>query len=614
MTLDQRIREGFTAVGTELKSVKNTINGKASTTSPTFTGTPKAPTAATGTNTTQIATTAFVKAAVDAKTSVASATKATQDANGNVIANTYATKAEVSNSLKDKADKENSIYFIDGTGTTEGEWLGTHADIPAYYQGLTIAYKIGIAGISGGSTLNINNLGAVAVIRNNGSAITTHYGIGSILILTYDIGADTGTPYWKMADYDSDTKTRSSNKTGSKMYIIGASTQSTSGQTTYSNSNCYIGTDNALYSLGKKVATITDLESKSDTSHTHTNESLGSGYGTCSDYATTSAKTVTLSNYKLVKGGIVVIKFSGNVLANATLNINSTGAKALFYKGKAIVDGVICAGEYATIMYDGTQYNVLTVDRNRFYSSLVPYGTQIVPSETNLLDLNSPEYLKVGNYFCSNTASTEYLANKPEKTAFMLQVSSPLSQTVDDEMAGAWKYRLRRFIGYQGSEYLSYCSVGSTAGEWNYGPWYKVITSKDTVAKATQAQKDWSGNVITSTYAMLSGATFTGTVKAPGFQITSDKRLKSDIVELSGASEKVKHLSAYTYKLNGDNSGRRMGVIAQDVQKVIPEAVREDAEGYLSVDYAAITALTLQVNKELLERINKLEEKINSLI
>ena len=473
------------------------------------------------------------------------AAKATADASGNTITSTYATKTELANGLNGKADKENSIFFIDGTGTEAGVWLGTHTEITEYFQGLTIAYKVGVAGVSGGSTLNINNLGAVAVVRNNGSAITTHYGVGSILVLTYDVGSDTGTAYWKLADYDSDTKTRSSNKASTKMYIIGATSQSTSGQTTYSNSKCYIGTDNCLYSNGSKVATATDLDGfasdvdvvnvtgdqtvagtktfsstiagsisgnaatatkatqdasgnvitstyatktevtnglagKSDTSHTHTNESLGSGYATNSDYASTLDKKVSLSNFKLVKGGLVVIKFSGNVLANSTLNINSTGAKNIFYKGKAIVEGVICAGEIATFMYDGTQYNLLAVDRNRFYSSLVPYGTQIVPSETNLLDLNSVEYLKVGNYFCSNTASTEYLANKPEKTAFMMQVSSPLSQTVDDEMAGAWKYRLRRFIGYQGSEYLSYCSVGSTAGEWSYGPWYKVITSKDT--------------------------------------------------------------------------------------------------------------------------------------
>ena len=44
------------------------------------------------------------------------------------------------------------------------------------------------------------------------------------------------------------------------MYIIGATTQSTSGQTTYSNSNCYIGTDNRLYSGGVVVPNIAEIE------------------------------------------------------------------------------------------------------------------------------------------------------------------------------------------------------------------------------------------------------------------------------------------------------------------------------------------------------------------
>lgn len=59
------------------------------------------------------------------------------------------------------------------------------------------------------------------------------------------------------------SKALSSNKTGTKMFIIGVASQSTSGETTYSNSNCYIGTDNCLYSGGEKVSTaqITTISS-----------------------------------------------------------------------------------------------------------------------------------------------------------------------------------------------------------------------------------------------------------------------------------------------------------------------------------------------------------------
>ena len=150
----------------------------------------------------------------------------------------------------------NGIYYIEGSGAT-GVWTGSHNDIIEYYPGLMIAYKVGIAGASS-LTLNINNLGAVPVVRNATTAVTTHYSVGSVLFLVYTVDSG-GSAYWKTSDYDSDTKTRSSNKTGSKMYIIGATAQSTSGQTTYSNSNCYIGTDNCLYSGGKKVATAAEL-------------------------------------------------------------------------------------------------------------------------------------------------------------------------------------------------------------------------------------------------------------------------------------------------------------------------------------------------------------------
>ncbi len=161
-----------------------------------------------------------------------------------------------------KADKSQAIFYIQGGGTTDttnkkATWTGSHSDITEYYDGLMIAYKVGTAG-STTTTLNINNLGAVKVVRNVTTAVSTVYGVDAIVLLTYTTDSS-GTSYWKVADYDSDTKTRSSNKADTKMYIIGASSQSTSGQTTYSNSKCYIGADNCLYSDGKKVITASDL-------------------------------------------------------------------------------------------------------------------------------------------------------------------------------------------------------------------------------------------------------------------------------------------------------------------------------------------------------------------
>lgn len=98
------------------------------------------------------------------------------------------------------------------------------------------------------------------------------------------------------------------------------------------------------------------------TNTTYTNEKLGQGYGTCSTAADTAAKAATLSNYVLVLGGIVAIKFTNAVPANATLNVNSKGAKNIFFRGAKIVAGIINAGDLATFIYDGTQYHLISND------------------------------------------------------------------------------------------------------------------------------------------------------------------------------------------------------------------------------------------------------------
>ena len=54
-----------TEINDEFDAIQTAVNSKANSQSPTFTGTPTAPTAASGSNTTQIATTAFVNNAID---------------------------------------------------------------------------------------------------------------------------------------------------------------------------------------------------------------------------------------------------------------------------------------------------------------------------------------------------------------------------------------------------------------------------------------------------------------------------------------------------------------------------------------------------------------------
>ncbi|MCM1197249.1 MAG: hypothetical protein NC310_09320 [Roseburia sp.] len=89
---------------------------------------------------------------------------------------------------------------------------------------------------------------------------------------------------------------------------------------------------------------------------------LGFGFGTCSTAAATVAKTVAISNFALVSGSLVSIRFTNSVPANATLNINNTGAKPIWQNNKAILADVIEAGVICTFVYDGTHFNLLLTD------------------------------------------------------------------------------------------------------------------------------------------------------------------------------------------------------------------------------------------------------------
>lgn len=94
------------------------------------------------------------------------------------------------------------------------------------------------------------------------------------------------------------------------------------------------------------------------------NTALGDGFATCSTAAATAAKTAALTGYTLTIGGRVSVRFANDVPANATLNINSKGAKAIYKNGAAVTAGMIVAGDICTFVYDGSFYQLVAIDRS----------------------------------------------------------------------------------------------------------------------------------------------------------------------------------------------------------------------------------------------------------
>lgn len=105
--------------------------------------------------------------------------------------------------------------------------------------------------------------------------------------------------------------------------------------------------------------------------------------------------------------------------------------------------------------------------------------------------------------------------------------------------------------------------------------------------------------------------TYPGRLRPRQINLTSDRRLKSDIEKLGGIN-KILSLTGYSYRFN-DSEARSAGLIAQEVQRVLPEAVSQDERGYLSLDYNAVIALLVNAVKDQQEMIDILAEQVKRL-
>jgi len=108
-----------------------------------------------------------------------------------------------------------------------------------------------------------------------------------------------------------------------------------------------------------------------------------------------------------------------------------------------------------------------------------------------------------------------------------------------------------------------------------------------------------------------------GNICAVNFACPSDGRLKEGIHTLENALECVESLRGVRYNWNDStNAGRRLfnqeqiGLVAQEVQDVVPQAVHELSDGYLAVDYARLVPLLIEGMKEQQRQIEELRAEL----
>lgn len=103
-----------------------------------------------------------------------------------------------------------------------------------------------------------------------------------------------------------------------------------------------------------------------------------------------------------------------------------------------------------------------------------------------------------------------------------------------------------------------------------------------------------------------------GNLSATQFTSLSDKSRKTNIKPIENPIQIVKNIEGVRYNWI-DNNNPSIGVIAQDIEKVIPEVVNINSDGLKSVSYGNIVGVLIEAIKEQQKQIDDLVEQVNHL-
>jgi len=145
-------------------------------------------------------------------------------------------------------------------------------------------------------------------------------------------------------------------------------------------------------------------------------------------------------------------------------------------------------------------------------------------------------------------------------------------------------------------------NIGSSSSKWGSGYFNSVVQVGSFTSGSSGTQANSTAVESTNIYARADLVA----------KYTSDKNLKDDLIVIDTAINKVEALNGYEFtwneKINDFRIGTKdYGIVAQELEQVLPHAVIENENGYKSVNYNSLIPLLIEAVKELSGRLKKLE-------
>jgi len=291
---------------------------------------------------------------------------------------------------------------------------------------------------------------------------------------------------------------------------------------------------------------------------------------------------VTLSNAVTGTGNMVL---SASPTLTGTLTVPTINASAAYQFNNA---NLLLVSSGYTLLYDGSQrQNLLlggTGDASNYYRNTTHYlqtvggGTTMMSATASAVTLNVP--LNYGGVTLSNSVTgTGSMVLSASPTFTGVVSSNGVTITFPSTSGGA----------------ITYADPAPSGQSWQIGPG---------AGTGSPAEFNIYNN---TTAALLYQFGKTGNFTAAGdITSTSDIGLKSNIEVINNALDKLSNIKGITFNSDGVLR-RRTGVIAQDVQAVLPEAVHANSDGYLSVAYGNMVGLLVEAIKELKAEVERLK-------
>ena len=328
---------------------------------------------------------------------------------------------------------------------------------------------------------------------------------------------------------------------------------------------------------------------------------VGTHYGVIAGSNTISGTSVTAT---LVSGGSVVGTLYGTLAGSNTISGTSVTATSVSAgSGLISTSGVVSGGSVV-----GTHYGVIA-------------GSNTISGST--MSLTTPLSVANGGSGAASFTAYTLIAGGTTSTGAYQSITAG---TANQFLVSAGSAAIPSWRVLAATDLPTSGVTAGTTGSATSVPviTYDTYGRLTTVSAATISTNPISGGTAN---AIAYATSATALATAPGIILTnpsssdgtvvltcsgdivaySDRNIKTNIEPILDALEKVTRIGGYTFNRTDGGSLRRTGVIAQEVQEVLPEAVYETENGTLTVAYGNMVGLLIEAIKELREEVKRLE-------